>query len=157
MIYIGIDPGASGGMSFLMCDGPRIVDVTLLPMPDNDQDLLDKILDQGRNCHAILEQVGGYVGEGQPGSAMFKFGEGYGKLKMALTAAKIPYELVTPQRWQKQYSLSRKKGEKKGPWKNRIKEVACRLFPQEKVTLATCDALLIAEYCRRKHTGTLLR
>ncbi len=30
-----------------------------------------------------------------------------------------------------------------------------QLFPKVEVTLATADALLIAEYCRRKQTGTL--
>jgi hypothetical protein len=36
-----------------------------------------------------------------------------------------------------------------------LKQVAQRLFPELRVTLATSDALLLAEYCRRLKEGTL--
>lgn len=108
-------------------------------------------------CYAALEKVGGYVGgEGDPGSAMFKFGASWGSLGMACVALGIEmYVEPTPQTWQKAFGLVKSKGEKKGPWKNRLKAKAQALFPSDDVTLLTADALLIAEYCRRKQQGEL--
>jgi hypothetical protein len=106
---------------------------------------------------AVIERVGGYVrGVDAPGSAMFNFGKGYGALLMALCAAGVPHEEVTPNVWMRGLGVPpRKKSEARKDWKNRLKMKAQQLFPREKVTLVTADALLIAEYCRRKMTGTL--
>jgi hypothetical protein len=105
---------------------------------------------------AVLEKVGGYVGEAQPGSAAFKFGMSYGALRMALTAAGIPFDEVTPQRWQKTLGVTpREKGEPKSSFKARLKTKAQSLFPRTSITLKTADALLLAEYCRRLRAGRL--
>jgi hypothetical protein len=74
----------------------------------------------------------------------FTFGNGFGHLEMALTAAGIPFERVRPQVWQKALGCLTK-GDK-----NVSKRRAQELFPQLKVTHATADALLIAEYGRRQ-------
>ena len=75
---------------------------------------------------------------------------------MALIAAGIPFEEVIPRTWQKGVGITpRGKGETKTRFKNRLKAKASQLFPKVNVTLATADALLIAEFCRRKRTGTL--
>lgn len=153
-IYIGVDPGASGGLACYSKDG-----ITAVGMPSTERDVWEWF--SGYNLDqrpvAVIEKVGGYVGgTGQPGSAMFKFGASYGRLCMALCAADIPYEEVTPQNWQKGLGIpGRTRKESKGQWKNRLKAHAQKLFPQEKVTLLTADALLIAEFCRRKHEGLL--
>lgn len=155
-LYVGIDPGASGGLA---CVG--LVHASAEPMPRTEDDLLDWFRQlpsgDGINVYAVIEKVGGYIkGSEFPGSAMFNFGDGYGQLKMACAAEGLIRELVTPGVWQKGLGIpGRKKDEAKTPWKNRLKAVAQRLFPEVKVTLATADALLIAEYCRRKRTGTL--
>jgi hypothetical protein len=87
---------------------------------------------------------------------MFNFGANYGALRMALTAAGIPFEEVVPGVWQRGLNIPpRKKTEGKTAWKNRLKAKAQQLFPSVKITLATADALLIAEFCRRKHEGLL--
>jgi hypothetical protein len=113
------------------------------------------LLGEGQSIAAVIEQVGGFIGVGQPGSAMFKFGQSYGALRMALVAAGIPFETVPPQKWQKEFGLSRRPKETKTQYKNRLKAVAQQLYPENEPTLYTCDALLIAEYCRRKHEGLL--
>jgi hypothetical protein len=103
---------------------------------------------------AVIEKVGGYIGKPQPGSAMFKFGMSYGGLRMALIAAGISFLEVTPQQWQKTLGVStKKKNETKGKFKNRLKALAQQIFPSVKVTLATADALLLAEYARRLRSG----
>jgi len=148
---MGIDPGKSGGLALLFDAG-----VIAVKMPETPADLFKWISESADNCIAIIEQVGGYAGEGHPGSAMFNFGKGVGHLEMSLIASAIPSESVPPRKWQKAMGISsRKKTETKTQWKNRLKSVAQRLFPSENVTLATADALLIALYCKRKHEGTL--
>lgn len=153
--YIGIDPGAGGGIACLF---PCRKEFT--SMPKTETDIWNYFHGMtAKNCFAVLEQVGGYVGgAGQPGSAMFKFGQNYGSIRMALTAAKIPFETVPPQVWQKKLGIpprNKKKNESKSAFKNRLKARAAQLFPDEKITLQTADAILLAEYCRRKRTGTL--
>jgi crossover junction endodeoxyribonuclease RuvC len=91
--------------------------------------------------HCCLESVHSMPGQGV--SSSFKFGRGFGNLEMALTAARIPYTYVTPQRWQKDLGCLTK-GDK-----NVSKSRAQQLFPHIKCTHAIADSLLIAEYCRR--------
>ncbi len=156
--YMGIDPGKSGGLALLFDDK-----VIAVKMPETPADVLQWIRESSFKCVAVIEQVGGYAPSKKDGnkfvagsSAMFNFGKGVGHLEMALLACNIPTESVSPRKWQKALGISRrKKTETKTQWKNRLKSVAQRLFPSEKVTLATADALLIALYCKRKHQGTL--
>jgi hypothetical protein len=159
-IFFGVDPGATGGLA-LLYEGSSDVDVG--PMPDTEADILEwfRVRWAGGDYQpfAVIEKVGGFVkGNPAPGSAMFKFGCGYGGLRMALIACGIPFEEVTPQKWQKALGITprdNKGNESKSSHKNRLKAKAQQLFPGEKITLAVCDALLIAEYCRRKRQGTL--
>ena len=151
-LFLGIDPGASGGLAVVSAIGQ---DSTA--MPATERDAWDWIRSSYASCAAI-EKVQGYIGPGTafPGSAMFRFGQSYGFLRGCLIAAGISFEEVTPQRWQKGLGVApRGKQESKGAFKNRLKAKAQQLFPNVKVTLATADALLIAEYCRRKHGGAL--
>lgn len=157
-IFIGVDPGASGGMASIS----DTVGATAMPGTDADIWAWFSNADfapynTGRPAaFAVIEKVQGYAGSPTVGSAMFKFGASYGGLRMALTAAGIPFEEATPQVWQRGLKIpQRTKAESKTAWKNRLKAAAQRLFPGIKVTLATADALLIAEYCRRKRGGTL--
>jgi crossover junction endodeoxyribonuclease RuvC len=102
----------------------------------------------------MIEKVHSMPKQGVASS--FKFGRGYGGLRMALIAAGIPFEEVTPQAWQKALAIpKRSKTETPVQWKNRLKALAQQLYPDIKVTLKLADALLIATYCQRKHTGTL--
>lgn len=71
----------------------------------------------------------------------------------ALLALHIPTEDVTPNKWEKTYQLGSSGKYTKTEWKNRLKAKAQQMFPHlgKKVTLATCDALLICEYGRRQN------
>lgn len=157
-IYIGVDPGASGGLAFIRGD-----EVDLVPMPDTERDVWDSIVDvllcyqTPPKSFAMIERVGGYIaGNPSPGSSMFKFGRSYGGLRMALVGNDVPFEDATPQKWQKGMGITpRAKTESKTQFKNRLKAKAQLLFPKLNVTLATADALLLAEYCRRVRTGRL--
>lgn len=160
--YIGIDPGAGGGLAFLT-DGV----VSVVKTPATDADLWNwfaGLVNSRRRLFAVLEKL-------TPRPAMVFDWElkkvrprilkstcllyaSYVQMRSFLTAAGIPFEEATPQAWQKGLGVPpKKKGEKDGPWKNRLKAKAQQLFPGVRVTLATADALLIAEYCKRSRRG----
>lgn len=143
-LYAGIDPGASGGIAVIQGDGSL---VECVKMPPTEKDIFECLA----NCKAdfaYLEKVHSMPGQGV--SSTFKFGVSYGGLRMALIASSIKFEEVTPRTWQKFLGVSAKgKHESKTQFKNRLKAKAQQLFPELKITLAICDALLLAEYCRR--------
>jgi len=152
MVYMGIDPGKSGGIAVV--NGSR--KSQSWKMPDTDSGMWDCIHEacSGKGVFACLEKVHAMPGQGV--KSMFTFGENFGKMKMALTAAAVSYELVTPQAWQKKLGIPKRntKSESKPQFKKRLKSVAEGLFPQGDVTMASADALLIAEYCRRENLKT---
>ena len=141
---IGIDPGMSGGIAWI-ADGKPCVE----KMPETLQDLWELIRNirgprhwtPEPECRAYIESVHSSPQMGV--TSAFTFGQGFGRLEMALTAAGIPFERVTPQKWQKAL-VCLTKGDK-----NVSKRRAQELFPQMKCTHATSDALLIMEYGRR--------
>ena len=155
---IAIDPGVSGGVS-VCAFGKTICHA----MPATQGDVLELIRDikraadvENAECVCVLEEVGGFAGKAQPGSAMFKFGEGYGFLKGVVQALGIKLELVRPQVWQKSFGLgTASRCASKTEWKNKLKAEAQRRFPHLRVTLATADALLIADYFVRKSQNNL--
>jgi hypothetical protein len=138
-IHIGIDPGINGGIAFIPSTGEPWAE----KMPETDQDIIECLRDSipDNNAHAMLELVHSSPQMGV--KSAFTFGEGYGRLQMALTSLAIPYERVRPAAWQK-YMGCLTKGDK-----NVSKRRAQELFPSLKVTHAIADALLIAEYNRR--------
>ena len=145
MINIGIDPGKSGGIAVIWPEGKPHA----FKMPETDADLFDALREIKRYsvaedvpCRAALEKVHSMPGQGVTSS--FTFGQGYGGLKMALTALGIPYVDVTPQKWQGAIGCMTK-GDK-----NISKAKAQAMFPEIKITHAIADALLIAEWCRRQ-------
>jgi hypothetical protein len=172
-LYVGVDPGAGGGLaaltSYETAGGSRPWEVvSFKSMPDTELKAWSwfNYLPHPHRRYAAVEQVQGYIGNPHPGSAMFNFGRSYGSLRMALVAAGFRFEddpdpdwnpyqhdtalTVRPQVWQAGIGISsRKRSESKEAFKRRLKVVAEGLFPKLKITLATADALLIAEYLRR--------
>ena len=76
-------------------------------------------------------------------SSTFKFGTSYGFCRGLLVSFSVPFEDVTPWKWQRELKCL-SKGDK-----NVTKAAAQRLFPDQKVVHATADAMLLAEYARR--------
>lgn len=152
MIYIGIDPGVSGGIAILDDTG-NVIEVHR--MPDTPADVLALLLRMREDARAMLEQVSaGVWGQGKMGGRMgvssaFTFGRGVGHLEAFLLAAQIPTDRVQPARWQQALGC-RTHGDK-----NISKARAQQLWPGRKITHAIADALLLAEYGRRLHRGHL--
>ena len=144
MIFIGIDPGQSGGIAVAKLSG----DALLLQhwqgfanMTQQDtMELIRRPVWQNLPLHATLEKVHSMPKQGVASS--FKFGWHAGFLEGCLVALGIPHILVSPQSWQKTMDcLSR--GDK-----NVTKRAAQRLFPVtgKPITHATADAILLACY-----------
>jgi hypothetical protein len=76
-------------------------------------------------------------------TSAFTFGKGYGGLLMLLTALDIPFDQITPRKWQTAMGCL------SGGDKNVTKRRAQQLFPKLTITHAIADALLLAEFCRR--------
>lgn len=149
---IGIDPGANGGIAVLSSVGTV---VRLSKMPETQQDILQFLKDVlafDGDCVCYLEDVGRGM-PGQSSKATATFARHCGHLEMALLALGIPTYTATPQKWQKMYQLGRSGDYGKTEWKNKLKAKAQQLFPREKITLATSDAILIAEYGRKQEVG----
>lgn len=177
-MYLGIDPGKQGGLALL--DGSQ---VSLWEMPDTEQDLWQVIDSLGLETYSqkpsrydstkpvtkrvrhkvvcCIEQVSTSPQMGVVSAGSFMYG--FGRLKMALTAAEIPFEEVRPQVWLAGLRIpARKKTETTTQWKDRLRRKAQQLYPGLDAWTKTlgyqraiADALLIAHYCRAKHTSTL--
>lgn len=139
-VIIGIDPGKSGAFAFFWEDSS----IQVYKM--DEQDFVDEVsslcVEADYKIKAYLEEVHAMPGQGV--TSMFSFGNSYGFIRGALQALEIPTELVRPTIWQKE--LSGLRGLQGAPRKRKLKEHAARLFPAQKPTLVTCDALLIARY-----------
>lgn len=140
---IAIDPGKSGGIAWKMAYGARAV-----KMPETEHDICTKLKEIYYHLDkptVLIEEVGGYIGRPQPGSAMFTFGRNFGFCLGVLNCLAARIVLVRPQKWQAFLGLGHSEGNKT-KWKNKLKSRAQDLFPALDITLATSDALLILEY-----------
>ena len=144
--YIGIDPGKSGGIAWSSPNGDRSA-----PLPATLGDFREQVFNilrvQGF-FHAIsetvcyLESPPKFV-KAIPGSAVFVMAQSFGRIEGVLAAFKVPTVTVTPQAWQKAHGLGTRGDMTTTQWKNKLKARAQSLYPEERVTLATADALLI--------------
>lgn len=141
--FIGIDPGQSGSIAVVFPSG----NATWIKLDSTDHDIADWLREVHQlRPHSVcrIERVSAMPKQGI--SSTFKFGRSFGFLQGLLVAFQIPFELVTPQKWQG-FMGCRTAGDK-----NVSKAAAQRLHPSLKITHANADALLIAEYCRRTAT-----
>jgi hypothetical protein len=151
-VFIGIDPGKKGGWAVLGLDGSLL---RFEPMPESPD--LVMVFDAYKKSviRVWIEKAQAMPGQGV--TAMFNYGTGFGKILGQLEALRIPHQLVTPQKWQKNViSGTRTKDTKKDAYLE-----ARRLWPEGAFVMPRCrkphdgvvDAALIAEYGRRQHVG----
>ncbi len=155
-VFCGIDPGKKGALAFIRESG-----ITAFPVPtigkEYDKSEMCNIirnLNEEFDVHVVLENINGHVALGR--QSAFVMGKGLGMWEMLLTAFNVPHTMITPQSWQKVMWMGIPK---QANTKNTSLLAAKRLFPHE-TFLATprssvahdgiVDAILIAEYCRRK-------
>ena len=150
MVYIGIDPGKSGAMAIITQPAAG-VDVRLGPFAEQDYKNVARIArDVAVGC--VVERVTAMPKQGV--TSMFNFGVNFGFIQGLLTAYGIPFELVSPAKWKREFGVTSDK--------NTSIAVAQRLFPGvsllrtercKKPDDGIAEALLMAEYARRKMGG----
>lgn len=143
--YVGIDPGKSGALAIIHEDG-QVETYTFNPA------VYTTVLDHvSKNTDPIccLEKVSAMPGQGVV--SMFNFGHNLGFIEGVLQATKLPYQLVPPQTWKKEFSLTSDKA--------KSIEVCQKLFPNanlmatdrsRKPSDGIAEAVLMAEYARRR-------
>jgi crossover junction endodeoxyribonuclease RuvC len=141
-VYIGIDPGQTGAIAFIIAGTARVYD-----FDDGDAlSFLKKLWLADEPTKAVIEKVGSMPGQGV--SSTFKFGTNFGTWIGRLEALEIPFDFVTPQKWKKAMFDSMPKGDTKEMSRNR----ALRLFPHMAESLKRkkdhnrAEALLLAQY-----------
>ena len=147
MIFLGLDPGQSGALAVLWPDGRAAA----YPWPATERDVYDLLHEHAGvgqlGICAAIEDVHSFPGQGV--SSTFKFGRHYGMLRAFLISLGIVFEAAQPHVWQRAFGFPRKACGATAK-KNAHKARAQELFPACKVTHATADALLIAEWLRAR-------
>lgn len=164
-LIIAIDPGASGGIAWRTGDG----ETRVISIPETRRDCIDLLREiyekWSSNCVAYIEKISPYI-PGGGATAMFHFGANVERMGCIIETLGIRLIEVPPKKWQQHFGLGKSdrisatkdmdKAQKKrvtahnakakGAWKNKLKAEAQRRYPGIKVTLKTCDALLILDY-----------
>lgn len=145
MIYVGVDPGSrSGAYAFVADEGDG---AEVYAWDDNGFVESMKALSVGR-CVACVEKVGAMPKQGI--SSTWVFAENFGYIQGVLHALNIPFQLVPPRIWKKEFSLTSDK--------EKSVEICHMLFPginlkrtekSHKDDNNLAEALLMAEYARR--------
>lgn len=149
MIFLGIDPGKSGAIAIIYENG----DAEVAPYDEAALvDIIHKIKISEKPVRCCLERVNSMPKQGVVST--FTFGVNFGFIQGALTTGGIPFELVAPQKWKKEFGVTADK--------NLSIDVAKRLFPSVSLKRTErsykdndgiAEALLMAEYARRKMGG----
>ena len=138
MIIIGIDPGAKGGVAIYNEDKDKMILHKCPETPKEMAAIINTARVKDNNTFCIIEKVHAFPTDAR--SSAFKFGCNFGKWLGILGAYDIPTLEVTPQVWMKPLQpLPKVKRERK----NELKQIAINLFPDNKITLSTCDAALM--------------
>ncbi len=144
MIYIGIDPGKDGALAVIWEYG----DVEVVPFSlERYRDILEQC--KNMECRCCLERVNAMPGQGR--TSMFTFGSNFGFIRGMLWADYIPFELVTPQKWKKEFQVTGDKNSSIAVCKRLFPEVSLRKTERtRKDHDGMAEALLMAEYARRR-------
>lgn len=153
-ILAAIDPGSSGGIAWQIEKGE--VETCSFENRTRFIEMLRAHRDHS-GIIVFMEKVTGYYpkpkmkfGEKEEFNlqassfSMFNFGKSAGLCLGICEAFGIEPKQVMPAQWQK-CCFAKKSGTRQ-QWKNKLKEIAQRRFPDIKVTLTNADALLILSY-----------
>ncbi len=159
-MILGIDVGVTGAFAVMQDDGTVIGSFPLPTMANGKKSAKVKTqLNAGAWAREVTAQHRGGVHEyvayvetvsampAQGVASMFSLGHSFGTVCAVLATLKIPFWLVTPQEWKKEFGLLKAD-------KDAARTVAIRLFPLMSLDFKRdhnrADALLIAEYGRRR-------
>jgi crossover junction endodeoxyribonuclease RuvC len=127
---LGIDPGLSGSLALLRCEGLKIESIYDMPVTDGRVDAARLALIVGM-CQlrgtivAAVELVSSMPRQ----AGAFNFGVSAGCVHGVLGALGVPFHLVAPQQWKSSFGLRRVGDESQAGTKARAREIAARLWP----------------------------
>ena len=165
MLYLGIDPGITGGVVVIDSDGqlqyavrtPIIVEQLKSKTKKHYDipgmvDVIKNAVEDGSGFTVVgIEKVGAMPRDGKVGA--FNFGKGYGLWLGILAALQVPYSEVMPQRWQARMLAGLPRGpHTKTSAVQRSKSLFPTLALKVKADWGMADAALIAEYTRQVRT-----
>lgn len=146
MNFVGIDPGSASGAIGLISEDSEVILYEYLPEDPGEQGLfIHEFLLSHRANFVSIEKVSSMPKQGV--SSTFKFGGSFGAIQAAVAISKVPYGLVTPQRWKNMVLKDFNKSDKDS---SRI--FINRQFPElnlkRKKDHNLTDALCLALYAR---------
>lgn len=154
-IFIGIDPGKTGGITFLELLSPH-TSLSIFRMPGTEKEIRDIFgdihgweglsLSEGIGVKAIIEAQHAFPDMGA--KAQWSFAQHYGFIRGCLVSLGVPFIEVSPQKWMAYFGFKRLKDEDKKKHKLKILQKAQNLYPQSTVNLQTADSLMLCEYLR---------
>ena len=97
MVYIGIDPGARGGIGILNGDNVQVV-------PYSNQALIEFCQLYQDIALVTVEKVHAMPGQGV--TSMFTFGRNYGYIVGVLEAFQMQYTLIDPRTWKNYFGIT---------------------------------------------------
>lgn len=138
MIYVGIDPGKSGGICVYDTDDNT---VDFVKMPSTIHDIVTQLVcikNGYRDVKVVLEKVHSMPGQGV--ASTFTFGQGYGQLQGMIAALGLQCIEVIPNKWMKCIgTMPKDKAERKKFIKDWVEKRSGRSIP-----LYVADAVAIA-------------
>ena len=161
-IFIGIDPGISGGIGAVDEDG-KLVSAHLLPVFTSSKggkelnigevcSIVTGYMELG-SCFAAIERVHAMPKQGV--RSVWSFAFSTGQLEGILSSFRVPYIRVPPKRWQKEYHRFANGADTK----QKSVIAASRMFPElelpRKKDHNKAEAVLLADFCRKHHNSTM--
>lgn len=158
-IWIGIDPGLSGGLGwFVDREHMGVVDAPVAKVKNSRRDYLAS--EMARTVMGLREQWPGHemkaaieLGRGMPrqsSATTWVQGRGYGLWEGVLASLAVPYQVVDPARWKRALGIPT------GADKGESRVLAARLFPEMTSSFlrvkddGRAEAMLILEWRRRQ-------
>tara|TARA_R100000656_G_scaffold99628_1_gene72299 strand:- start:2562 stop:3020 length:459 start_codon:yes stop_codon:yes gene_type:complete len=144
---IAIDPGSGGALAFIT-DASDYSEAYKCPSTTRGMfavynHCVSACYIDGLKPTVVVEKVWAFPTDAR--SNAFNFGVNYGKWLGIISSSNIKPILVTPKKWQNAYQpLSKDKPTRK----RELKQIASEMFPEIRVTLYNCDALLIGAWAK---------
>ena len=143
-IYIGIDPGKSGGLCVIEDEF-----IKAYACPDNAQDMallfaMAISVNETKTVIPYIEKVWARPHDAK--GSIWKFAENYGMWFGIAGAYELDLKTVSPQRWMKYFEVPKLDKPRR---KRYLRDKARSMYPNlKKITLKTADAILIATYAK---------
>ncbi|TET66714.1 MAG: hypothetical protein E3J56_13935 [Candidatus Aminicenantes bacterium] len=155
--FLGIDPGRHGAVA-IITEGIQTEDIRIIDCPLTIAEMVAIVRPYAKNdfridSKAIIEKVNPFYKSSA--KSAFTFGGNFFAWQAILACFLIPYDFITPRKWQ---GIMFDSAKRLDDTKQQSFERATRLFPDLDIELRTprgkildgrCDALLLAELLRR--------